>query len=283
MEQAAGSMVAIAEPMGGDDDDDDDDGAAAAGGVPKKAGRRKINIEFIEDKSRRHITFSKRKAGIMKKAYELSALTGTQVLLLVASETGHVYTYATEKLQPLIQKPEGKNLIQTCLSAPDQVQTDKALPQVPDSQYAAMAAAAAAAQQAAVADRPAKQRKVAPGGVPVSAAQYGGAPGGVSPYGGRGMPFPGASMGLPPALAAQAAQAAAQARGGLPFGMDPRSLPGMPGMPQGLNPALLQGLMNGQMPPGLMGGMDGMMGGAKMDALQQTIADAAQMAAQQQQ
>ena len=33
----------------------------------KKGGRRRINIEFIEDKSRRHITFSKRKAGIMKK------------------------------------------------------------------------------------------------------------------------------------------------------------------------------------------------------------------------
>lgn len=32
-----------------------------------KKGRRKIKIEFIEDKSRRHITFSKRKAGIMKK------------------------------------------------------------------------------------------------------------------------------------------------------------------------------------------------------------------------
>lgn len=29
--------------------------------------RRKIQIKFIEDKSRRHITFSKRKAGIMKK------------------------------------------------------------------------------------------------------------------------------------------------------------------------------------------------------------------------
>jgi len=85
----------------------------------KKAGRRKINIEFIEDKSRRHITFSKRKAGIMKKAYELSTLTGTQVLLLVASETGHVYTFATPKLQPLITKPEGKNLIQACLNAPE--------------------------------------------------------------------------------------------------------------------------------------------------------------------
>jgi len=86
----------------------------------KKAGRRKINIEFIEDKSRRHITFRKRKAGIMKKAYELSTLTGTQVLLLVASETGHVYTFATPKLQPLITKPEGKNLIQACLNAPEQ-------------------------------------------------------------------------------------------------------------------------------------------------------------------
>ncbi|CAG8714946.1 3252_t:CDS:2, partial [Ambispora leptoticha] len=54
----------------------------------KRAGRRKIKIEYIDDKSRRHITFSKRKAGIMKKAYELSTLTGTQVLLLVVSETG---------------------------------------------------------------------------------------------------------------------------------------------------------------------------------------------------
>merc|ERR1712137_502202 len=89
----------------------------------KRSGRRKINIEFIEDKSRRHITFSKRKAGIMKKAYELSTLTGTQVLLLVASETGHVYTFATPKLQPLITKPEGKNLIQACLNATDTLQS----------------------------------------------------------------------------------------------------------------------------------------------------------------
>ncbi|MCJ1347336.1 transcription factor of the MADS box [Peltigera leucophlebia] len=94
-----------------DDDDDDDD----------KPGRerRKIDIKFIQDKSRRHITFSKRKAGIMKKAYELSVLTGTQVLLLVVSETGLVYTFTTPKLQPLVTKPEGKNLIQACLNAPE--------------------------------------------------------------------------------------------------------------------------------------------------------------------
>ncbi|KAI1854262.1 hypothetical protein JX265_000671 [Neoarthrinium moseri] len=94
-----------------DDDDDDDD----------KGGRerRKIEIKFITDKSRRHITFSKRKAGIMKKAYELSVLTGTQVLLLVVSETGLVYTFTTPKLQPLVTKAEGKNLIQACLNAPE--------------------------------------------------------------------------------------------------------------------------------------------------------------------
>ena len=39
-------------------------------------------------------------------------LTGTQVLLLVVSETGLVYTFTTPKLQPLVTKAEGKNLIQ---------------------------------------------------------------------------------------------------------------------------------------------------------------------------
>jgi pheromone receptor transcription factor len=96
--------------MADDDDDDDEKGGRE---------RRKIEIKFISDKSRRHITFSKRKAGIMKKAYELSVLTGTQVLLLVVSETGLVYTFTTPKLQPLVTKAEGKNLIQACLNAPE--------------------------------------------------------------------------------------------------------------------------------------------------------------------
>ena len=51
------------------------------------------------------------------QAYELSVLTGTQVLLLVVSETGLVYTFTTPKLQPLVTKSEGKNLIQVRLSA----------------------------------------------------------------------------------------------------------------------------------------------------------------------
>ena len=53
------------------------------------------------------------------QAYELATLTGTQVMLLVASETGHVYTFATRKLQPMITSEAGKALIQTCLNSPD--------------------------------------------------------------------------------------------------------------------------------------------------------------------
>jgi len=55
--------------MSAEDDDDDDD----------KPGRerRKIEIKFIQDKSRRHITFSKRKAGIMKKVRSPEYRTGT--------------------------------------------------------------------------------------------------------------------------------------------------------------------------------------------------------------
>lgn len=37
----------------------------------------------------------------------------------VASETGHVYAFATNKLKPLICGDPGKSLIQSCLNAPD--------------------------------------------------------------------------------------------------------------------------------------------------------------------
>jgi hypothetical protein len=57
-------------PSAADDDDDDEKGGRE---------RRKIEIKFISDKSRRHITFSKRKAGIMKKV--------GSVLLFLAHQT----------------------------------------------------------------------------------------------------------------------------------------------------------------------------------------------------
>ena len=37
-------------------------------------------------------------------------------MVLVASETGHVYTFSTEKFQPILNSKPGRKLIQTCLS-----------------------------------------------------------------------------------------------------------------------------------------------------------------------
>ena len=69
---------------GTSDDDDDDDEAPRKKLKPapgkKTRGRVKIPMEYIKNKLRRYTTFSKRKSNIMKKAYELSTLTGTQVI-----------------------------------------------------------------------------------------------------------------------------------------------------------------------------------------------------------
>lgn len=52
----------------------------------------------------------------MKKSHELATLTGSQVMVLVASETGHVYTYSTPKFKPILNSQQGRKLIRTCLS-----------------------------------------------------------------------------------------------------------------------------------------------------------------------
>jgi hypothetical protein len=65
---------------GGDDESGSDEQK-----TEKRQGRRKINIEFITDKSRRHITFSKRKLGIMKKVRCLDSrgAPGSAVMLTI--------------------------------------------------------------------------------------------------------------------------------------------------------------------------------------------------------
>jgi hypothetical protein len=73
MEQSSSSQLQV--PLQTQNFDESDSSAEEDNDVeeespkPKRLrkGRRKIAIEFIEDKSRRHITFSKRKTGIMKK------------------------------------------------------------------------------------------------------------------------------------------------------------------------------------------------------------------------
>ena len=79
--------------------------------------RRKIPIKYIENRTRRQVTFAKRRHGIMKKAYELSVLTGANILLLILGHSGLVYTFSTPKLEPIIRENKGKQLIRRCLNS----------------------------------------------------------------------------------------------------------------------------------------------------------------------
>lgn len=78
--------------------------------------KRKYPIKYIENRTRRHVTFAKRRHGIMKKAYELSVLTGANVLLLIYSSNGLVYTFATPKLEPVVKEKDGKELVWKCIN-----------------------------------------------------------------------------------------------------------------------------------------------------------------------
>ncbi|CAL5198391.1 unnamed protein product [Lathyrus oleraceus] len=51
-------------------------------------GRVKLKIKKLESTSNRHVTYSKRKSGILKKAKELSILCDIDILLLMFSPTG---------------------------------------------------------------------------------------------------------------------------------------------------------------------------------------------------
>ncbi|GAA6063878.1 hypothetical protein JCM10212_005870 [Sporobolomyces blumeae] len=78
-------------------------------------GRRKIDMQYIEEKARRTVTFTKRKSGLMKKAFELSTLTGTDCLVVVVSESGLVYTFATPTLKGVTEHRRGKEVISAAL------------------------------------------------------------------------------------------------------------------------------------------------------------------------
>nr|QOC69188.1 MADS transcription factor AP3-1 [Oxygraphis glacialis] len=58
-------------------------------------GRGKIEIKRIENKTNRQVTYSKRRAGIMKKAQELSVLCDAEVSLIMFSSSGRCVDFIT--------------------------------------------------------------------------------------------------------------------------------------------------------------------------------------------
>uniref|UniRef100_A0A7N2RD92 MADS-box domain-containing protein n=1 Tax=Quercus lobata TaxID=97700 RepID=A0A7N2RD92_QUELO len=59
--------------------------------------RRKIQIKKIDNRTARQVTFSKRRRGLFKKAFELSTLCDAEIGLMVFSATGRLFEYASSR------------------------------------------------------------------------------------------------------------------------------------------------------------------------------------------
>jgi hypothetical protein len=59
--------------------------------------RGRVELRRIEDRVSRQMRFSKRRAGLLKKAFELSLLCDAEVALLVFSPAGKLYEYSSTR------------------------------------------------------------------------------------------------------------------------------------------------------------------------------------------
>ena len=60
-------------------------------------GRGKIQLKKIENTISRQVTLSKRRNGLLKKAYELSVLCDVEMGLIVFSPRGKLYEFSSAR------------------------------------------------------------------------------------------------------------------------------------------------------------------------------------------
>lgn len=80
-----------------------------------KMTRRKIQIKKIDDTIARQVTFSKRRRGLFKKAYELSTLCDAEIALMVFSASGKLFEYSNSSMEQVIER---RNLHQKNIGQP---------------------------------------------------------------------------------------------------------------------------------------------------------------------
>uniref|UniRef100_A0ACD5XF61 Uncharacterized protein n=1 Tax=Avena sativa TaxID=4498 RepID=A0ACD5XF61_AVESA len=81
------------------------------------ARRGRVELRRIEDRTSRQVRFSKRRAGLFKKAFELSLLCDAEVALLVFSPAGRLYEYSSSSIEGTYDRYQqfaesGRNLVQ---------------------------------------------------------------------------------------------------------------------------------------------------------------------------
>ncbi|KAK6163005.1 hypothetical protein DH2020_002846 [Rehmannia glutinosa] len=67
-------------------------------------GRGKIEIEKIENKNARQVTFSKRRAGLFKKAHELAVLCEADVAVIIFSCTGKMFEFSSTDMKTILER-----------------------------------------------------------------------------------------------------------------------------------------------------------------------------------
>jgi len=60
-------------------------------------GRGKVELKRIENSASRQVTFSKRRNGLLKKAFELSILCEAEVSLIIFSPSGKFYQFSSHE------------------------------------------------------------------------------------------------------------------------------------------------------------------------------------------
>lgn len=66
--------------------------------------RGKVEMKRIENSTSRQVTFSKRRNGLMKKAYELSVLCDAEVAFIIFSHKGRLFEFASSNMQKTIER-----------------------------------------------------------------------------------------------------------------------------------------------------------------------------------
>lgn len=70
-------------------------------------GRRKIAIEPLTDDRNRTVTFTKRKAGLFKKAHELAVLCEIDISVIIIGRNHKVYEYSSSNPNDIIERFQG--------------------------------------------------------------------------------------------------------------------------------------------------------------------------------
>ncbi|KAF3771834.1 Agamous-like MADS-box protein [Nymphaea thermarum] len=90
-------------------------------------GKKRISMERIADKQKRHVTISKRRNDLFKKAEDVCSLTGATIAIICFSEAGNPFTFCHpppadghQQFLSIMQQYYGSSSGCTIIAAPSQ-------------------------------------------------------------------------------------------------------------------------------------------------------------------